>query len=162
VTSSPDLRPITDADLAAVLALNSRFVEYLSPLDAERLVWLIGLADRAEVVDVDGEVAGFVVTFAPGSDYDSENYRWFTERYGDRFYYLDRIVIAERFRRRGLAAFVYDAMEATARPAGRLALEVNVDPPNDGSLAFHAGRGYVEVGRLGDPGHVVALLVREL
>jgi predicted GNAT superfamily acetyltransferase len=162
VTSAPDLRPITDADLAVVLALNSRFVEYLSPLDAERLAWLVGLADRAEVVDVDGEVAGFVVTFAPGSDYDSENYRWFTERYGDRFYYLDRIVIGERFRRRGLAGFVYDAMEATARPAGRLALEVNVDPPNAGSLAFHAGRGYVEVGRLGDPGHVVALMVREL
>ncbi len=65
-------------------------------------------------------------------------------------------------RRRGLAGFVYDAMEDVARPFGRMTLEVNVDPPNLGSLAFHERRGYVEVGRLGDPGHVVGLMAKEL
>ena len=43
-----------------------------------------------------------------------------------------------------------------------MTLEVNVDPPNHGSLAFHASRGYAEVGRLGEPGHVVGLMVKEL
>jgi uncharacterized protein len=160
--TSPSLRPITEADVPAVLTLNDRFVEYLSPLDAERLLWLVGVADRADVVEVDEQVAGFVVTVAPGSDYDSDNYRWHASRYGDSFYYLDRIVIAEEMRRRGLARFVYDAMEDLARGFGRMTLEVNVDPPNAGSLAFHAARGYVEVGRLGDPGHVVALMAKEL
>ncbi len=161
-TSGPALRPIGDADLPAVLALNHRFVEWLSPLDVERLAWIVGLADRAEVLDVDHEVGGFVVTMRPGSDYDSENYRWFADRYGRDFYYLDRIVVAEHLRRRGLARFVYDAMEEVAREFGRMTLEVNVDPPNHGSLAFHTGRGYVEVGRIGEPGHAVALLVKEL
>ncbi len=160
--TSPTLRPIADADVPAVLALNHRFVEMLSPLDADRLAWLVGLADHADVIDVDGEVAGFVVTFRPGTAYDSENYRWFADRYDDAFYYLDRIVVAERFRRRGLAGVVYDAMEAVAREHGRMTLEVNVDPPNDGSLAFHGSRGYAEVGRLGEAGHVVGLLVKEL
>ena len=46
--------------------------------------------------------------------------------------------------------------------AVRMTLEVNVDPPNLGSLAFHERRGYVEVGRLGEPGHVVGLMAKEL
>ena len=83
-------------------------------------------------------------------------------RFDDAFYYLDRIVIAEEMRRRGLAGFVYDAMEDAARGFGRMTLEVNVDPPNLGSLAFHERRGYVEVGRLGEPGHVVGLMAKEL
>lgn len=157
----PTLRPITEADVPEVLALNHRFVELLSPLDTDRLAWLTGLADRADVLDVDGAVGGFVLTFRPGTAYDSENYRWFAERYDD-YYYLDRIVVAEHLRRRGLARFVYDAVEEVARDHGRMTLEVNVDPPNDPSLAFHRARGYAEVGRLGAPGHVVGLLVKEL
>ena len=162
MTPSPTLRPIAEADVPAVLALNRRFVDYLSPLDAERLLWLVGLSDHADVVEVDDVVVGFVLTMAPGSDYDSDNYRWHAARYGAEFYYLDRIVIAEEMRRRGLAGFVYDAMEGVARGFGRMTLEVNVDPPNVGSLAFHERRGYVEVGRLGEPGHMVGLMAKEL
>ena len=162
MTASPSLRPITEADVPAVLGLNHRHVELLSPLDAERLLWLVGVSDHADVVEIDESVVGFVVTMAPGSEYDSDNYRWFASRYGESFYYLDRIVIAEEMRRRGLAAFVYDAMEHIAQGFGRMTLEVNVDPPNLGSLAFHERRGYREVGRLGDPGHVVGLMAKEL
>ena len=161
MTAAPSLRPIAEADVPAVLALNHRFVDLLSPLDAERLLWLVGLSDHADVVEVDERVVGFVLTMAPGADYDSENYLWHAARYGDSFYYLDRIVIAEEMRRQGVAAFVYDAMEDVARAFGRMTLEVNVDPPNLESLAFHERRGYVEVGRLGEPGHVVGLLAKE-
>ena len=162
MTAAPSLRPIAEADVPAVLALNHRFVDLLSALDAERLLWLVGLSDHADVVEVDERVVGFVLTMAPGSEYDSENYRWHAARYDGAFYYLDRIVIAEEMRRQGLAAFVYDAMEGVARGFGRMTLEVNVDPPNLGSLAFHERRGYVEVGRLGEPGHLVGLMAKEL
>jgi predicted GNAT superfamily acetyltransferase len=43
-----------------------------------------------------------------------------------------------------------------------MALEVNLVPPNPGSLAFHRGRGYAEVGRLGDEEHRVAMLTKDL
>ena len=162
MSESPRLRPIHDDDVPIVLALNERDVELLSPLDETRLAQLRQWADRADVIDVGGAVAGFVLTFGAGTDYDSENYVWFTQRFGDGFAYLDRIVIAERFRRRGLGRFVYDELEALALPFGRMTLEVNVEPPNEGSLAFHGGRGYAELGRRGDPGHVVALMVKEL
>jgi predicted GNAT superfamily acetyltransferase len=43
-----------------------------------------------------------------------------------------------------------------------MALEVNVEPPNPASLAFHAARGYVEVGRRVDGGKAVSLLAKDL
>src|SRR5262245_27668768 len=118
-------------------------------MDHARLVELRAMADRFDVLDVDGAFAGFVITFGPGTEYDSDNYRWFGERH-DRFYYLDRIVLHEEFRRRGYGGSVYDELEDVAAAYGRLALEVNVVPPNEPSMAFHAARGYVEVGRLGE------------
>lgn len=158
----PRLRPITDHDVPAVLDLNERDVHLLAPLDASRLEQLRGWADRADVIDLGEQVAGFVVTFAAGTAYDSENYHWFGQRFGDDFYYLDRIVIGADVRRRGLARFVYDALEAVAARTGRMTLEVNLDPPNEGSLAFHRGRGYVDLDSRGEPGHVLTLMTKEL
>ena len=154
------LRPMTDDDVPTVLQLNEDHVELLAPMDGDRLARLRKWATRSAVIECDDEIAGFVLVFGPGTDYDSENYRWFTERFGDRFDYLDRIVISDRFRRRGLASAVYDEVEASAAPRGRLVLEVNIDPPNEPSLAFHRGRGFVEVGQLGPAGHRVSLMAR--
>ena len=157
----PDLRPLRDTDVADVLSLNHANVSALSPLDESRLRALRGLADRVDILDVEGAFAGFVITFAPGAAYDSENYRWFTDRH-ERFYYLDRIALADGFRRKGLGGFVYDELEKVASPYGRLCLEVNLVPRNEGSLAFHAARGYAEVGRTGDDGHLVSMMEKQL
>jgi predicted GNAT superfamily acetyltransferase len=142
--------------------LNERNVVKLAPMDEARLHELRALADRFDVLDVDGAFAGFVITFTPGAPYDSELYGWFAERYAEDFYYLDRIVLHESVRRQGLGTFVYDEIERVAARHGRLALEVNLVPRNDASLAFHAARGYVEVGTLGDHAHLVALMEKAL
>lgn len=155
------LRPLRAADHPAVLALNEAHVELLAPMDQARLEVLLDLADRFHVIDVDGGFGGFVITVAPGTSYDSENYRWFSERYAS-FYYLDRIVLDPSVRRRGVGRAAYDELEAVAAPYGRMTLEVNLVPPNPVSLAFHAARAYVEVGRLGGPAHLVSLQVKEL
>ena len=117
------LRPMLPADHADVLALNEANVELLAPLEEARLVQLQSWADTAAVIDVDGALAGFVLTFVSGSAYDSENFGWFSDRFGD-FCYLDRIVIHEDFRRRGLGTAVYDELEsscgrAAVRPRGQ-------------------------------------------
>lgn len=156
------LRGIQPRDHAAVLALNDANVPAVSAMGEDRLIELLGLADRADVVDIDGAVAGFVLTFAPGSTYDSPNYRAFSVRYGTDFYYLDRITIDVGARRRGLGTFVYDEIEQVARPYGRLTLEVNTRPPNEVSMTFHRRRGFVEVGTRGDDHAQVALLAKEL
>lgn len=164
------MRPIAAADEDAVLRLNSESEHLLSPLGRGRLHELLGWAHRADIIEVDGTaagtaagtVAGFVLCFAPGTAYDSENYRWFGDQYGADFYYLDRIAIDPAYRRRGLAAVAYRELEEVARAYGRMVLEINVDPPNDASLAFHAARGYREVHRLGTLGKRVALMEKPL
>jgi len=154
------LRPIAAADHAEVLALNERNVELLAPMDEDRLAYLLEVADTADVIEVDGGFAGFVMTFASGSAYDGENFGWFTHRF-DNFCYLDRVVIHEDFRRRGLGSQVYDELETSCgRPL--FALEVNLDPPNKASLAFHQARRFVEVGQRVSSGHLVSLFLKTL
>lgn len=161
------LRPITPDDHDFVLALNHADVELLAPLDEERLGELIAWSDLAHVVsvpsvDTDAGPVGFVITMASGTSYDSTNYRDFAARF-DSFYYLDRIVLTASTRRTGLGSRVYDEVEArAARTAPRLCLEVNLDPPNEPSLAFHRGRGYTEVGTTESNGHTVVLLEKRL
>jgi predicted GNAT superfamily acetyltransferase len=163
-TQSPlSLRPIADSDVSTVLALNAADVAALSPLDHERLTLLRKHAAHALIAELAGEVVGFVLTFAPGSGHDSDNFDWFSRRYAGRFLYLDRIVIGPEHRRRGFAGQVYDVLEDEARAYGRLVCEVNSQPPNPASLAFHSARGYVEVGQLAHGNDkVTAMLCKEL
>lgn len=157
-----ELRPVSPADFDAVLALNAASVDLVSELDEAALGWFVDHGAEVTVVDDDGEVAAFTVVLDPGSDYWSANYAWFAERYGS-FRYLDRIAVGERWRRRGLGTLLYDAAEAGAAASGRLLCEVDVDPPNEPSLAFHAARGYVEVGRLANRhGKLLVMVAKEL
>ena len=154
------LRPITPDDHAVVVALNDRHVELTAPMDEARLAELVAAAEHADVIDVDGQFAGFVITFVAGAAYDGAHFTWFSERYDD-YCYLDRIVIHEEFQRRGLGTFAYGELEDSCnRPV--FALEVNVDPPNEPSLAFHRARGFTEVGRSAASGHLFSLMVKEL
>jgi uncharacterized protein len=133
-----------------------------SVLSAERLRQLLAWSAYAGLVELDRQNAAFVLTFAAGSPYDSDYFRWFAERY-QSFLYLDRIVVRAEYRRQGIGRFVYDAMEQLAVPLGRLACEVNLQPRNDASIAFHQVRGYAEVGQRSDgTGRVSSMLVKEL
>jgi uncharacterized protein len=156
------VRDATEADRPRLLQLNAESVQMLSELDQHRLEFILSLARRSLVAELDGAVAGFAIAIARGTAYDSDNYRWFSERY-ERFLYLDRIAVDATARRHGLGGALYEAMEATAAPLGRMVCEVNVEPLNEVSLAFHRARGYQEVGRLAHGTvRTVALLSKEL
>jgi predicted GNAT superfamily acetyltransferase len=155
------LRAIERTDWPAVLALNRESVSELSPLDLERLDYILGCTHRALVAEDEAEIAAFALAMAPGSAYDSRNYAWFGERF-DRFLYLDRIAVDSSRRRRGIAARIYAEMEDAAREFGRMVCDVNLEPRNEASLAFHAARGYREVGRLEHPHKIVALMSKEI
>jgi uncharacterized protein len=154
---------MTSADDAAVLTLNAAAEGLVEPLGPDRLDWLRLIAAHAAVVDLDGEVAGFVLTFAPGSAHDALDFQWFAATYADRFLHLDRIVVAEPHRRKGIATAVYRAVERSAKPFDRLVCGIRSDPPDVAGLAFHAGRDFVEVGKLRRPdGTTTALCSKEL
>ena len=52
------LRPIEPADHPWVLEVNERHVDLLSPLDDDRLSYLLARTDRGDLIEVDGVRAG--------------------------------------------------------------------------------------------------------
>lgn len=150
------LREATPDDFPAMVAINQESLNGVTPIDLAGLTELVALSSRTLVADDGGQVAGFVVILAPGSTYASINYRWFEANHTFSSY-VDRVAIAPSHRRRGVGTLLYDELEHDLP----VALEVYVDPPNEASLEFHAGRGYVEVGRLlQENGKTVVLLVK--
>jgi predicted GNAT superfamily acetyltransferase len=145
----PELRPLGAGDLDEVLALNQAWVPRVGPVDRDGLVHLVAGSSLALVARTgDGALAGFVIVIPPGADYESPNYRFFAER-SDDFRYVDRIAVAPDAQGLGVGRRLYDAVVEHARAGGaaRVTCEVNLQPPNPESRAFHARLGFVEVGR---------------
>lgn len=164
MTSS--IRPLRPEDLDRVLEINQANTPEVGSIDADRLAFLVDQSAIALVHEAGSEVVGFALVLGPGSTYDSVNYRWFAER-GDDIMYLDRVAIDADHRRLGLGralyASVFDLIAGRHPDMTRLGLEVNVEPPNPGSMAFHQGLGFSEVGRQHTPyGAVVALMERPI
>ncbi len=150
------------AGLDRLLALNNEHATELSWLSRQRLAHLI---ERAFLFRALGDVDAFLLAFDQDADYDSPNFLWFRAHHR-RFVYVDRIVVAARVRGHGLARRLYDELFTAARQAGhqRIVCEVNSDPPNPASDAFHAALGFTEIGkaRLADNAKTVRYLVRLL
>ncbi|WP_202302620.1 GNAT family N-acetyltransferase [Mesorhizobium sp. 131-2-1] len=144
----PDMpSPIVEVaaeDEPAVLALNNRHAAELSWLEPERLSFMLGEAFYARRI---GALEAFIMTFDQDARYDSPNFLWFRERY-PRFVYVDRVVVAAAARGRGHARRLYEDLFDHVRRAGQaiVTCEVNADPPNPASDAFHAALGFAEVG----------------
>lgn len=156
------MRLPTDPDLPSLLALNNEHSVELSELTLAELRHLLDAAFHARV---SGQADALLIAFDEAADYSSPNFVWFRDRY-PTFVYVDRVVVSPAARGRGLAQALYIDLMAAARDAGHkvVCAEVNVDPPNPASDAFHAAFGFVEVGRAELPGtgKTVRYLVREL
>ena len=160
------IRAAERADYAAVLAMNEGALPHVSSLTATEFSVLAGQCFYFSVAWADGAVAGFLMALRPGEDYRSLNYRWFSEKYAS-FVYIDRIVVAPQFNCLGIGRALYADVERAALLPGKarvapiLTCEVNLDPPNPGSLAFHKKLGFAEVGQLlADEGKLVSLMVK--
>jgi len=97
-----------------------------------------------------GTTVGFCITFAPNAPYDSLNYLRFSDRY-EQFVYLDRIAFVPLAQGKGIGKLLYQHIEHLMQEADLpypLCCEVNLEPPNLGSLRFHQSIGFVEIGRL--------------
>ena len=166
VPAEPDIeiRAITPADLDRILAINEANVPEVGSVDAARMAWLFDHSPIASAVALAGSIVGFCLVMPSDAPYDSVNFRWFTERYDD-FMYLDRVAFDAEAQGRGLGTLLYADVDRQLAELGveRLALEVNVDPPNEPSLAFHARRGFTEVGQQDTPyGIRVSMQMRDV
>jgi predicted GNAT superfamily acetyltransferase len=142
-----DIRPVDPLDVSStteLLSLNNAHARELSWLEPDRFCQLLLGAFLARRIGGDA----FLLAFDQDADYDSPNFLWFRARYS-RFVYVDRIAVAPAARGRGYARRLYNNLFQHAPAAGhqRVVCEVNSDPPNPGSDAFHAALGFAEVGK---------------
>lgn len=155
------IRDLTLADLDAVHRINDAGAPGVHPEPREKLEAITRACCVALVAEVEAQVVGFCQVLPPRADYGSVNYAWFSSRYDD-FVYLDRVAVAPGFRDRGVGARLYEEVERRVS-ATWFTLEVNLRPRNEGSLRFHARRGFAEVGQQEtDYGALVSLMAKRL
>ena len=144
------IRPATDADLDAILAihndaiLNSSAIWDHTPVDrAEREEWM---ADRVNaghpvlVVEDGGEVVGYG-SYAP--------WRW---KYGYRNTVEDTIYLAASHQGRGIGKLLLTELIDHARAAGHHVMLADIESSNAASIALHLNLGFEEVARLEEIG----------
>jgi predicted GNAT superfamily acetyltransferase len=129
----------------ALLSLNNASARETSVLTPERFDQLIGAARVALFIP---PTAALLLAFEQSADYDGGHFLWFRSRFS-KFLYIDRVIVAEEYRRHGLGRRLYaDVFERADRLGQtRVVCEVNLQPSNPVSDKFHAAQGFKEVGR---------------
>lgn len=166
-TSRPKLtvmliRDLVPNDIDDSWAINQANTPAVSSVSRDEFARLVEMSTASVVAVIDDKLAGYAIVIGPGEDYSSPNYRWFSERYED-FAYLDRVAIAGTHQRLGIGRAIYnEIIERLAPKFPVLLLEVNVQPRNEPSLAFHDDLGFVEVGQQDTYGGKVRVSLQEL
>ncbi|HVT45059.1 MAG TPA: GNAT family N-acetyltransferase [Thermoanaerobaculia bacterium] len=158
------IREVTPDDIEYVHRLNEEAVPNMNSLGIEEVRWFVEAAAWFRLPVVDGQPAGFLIALDPRTAYRSMNFLWFKARYPS-FIYIDRVVVAKHARQRGIGRRLYEELQVWTRGRSpRITCEVNLDPPNPGSLAFHHALGFREVGRQHTEGgsKLVSLMTLEL
>lgn len=142
------IRKFEIKDYDRVLELNEESVHFLSPLTKDRLEYIINQSEMFNVLEVDGSVEAFVLALREGQEYDSINYSWFASHY-DKFIYIDRVVVSIKMQGKGFGRSLYQSVfnHAKETDVSYVAAEIDINPPNPGSLIFHEKFGFEEVGK---------------
>ena len=149
-------------DLDTLLALSNAHEKEIGKFTKAAFAELVALSFRTRMTC---ERDAFLIALSERAPGNAPNFRWFADRF-PRFVYIDRVVVGEGSRKRGLGRLLYNDVVEAARRTGHahICCEVNIDPPNPASDAFHAKMGFGEIGRayLPDRGKTVRYLMRDL
>jgi predicted GNAT superfamily acetyltransferase len=162
----PIVRNIEITDVARVLEINNANTPGVSELTLSELETDIKNCLHALAIDNEhGEVCAFCITFAPDAPDAGVNHQWFADRF-ESFVYLDRIAIDPAYQNLGLGVLLYQSVEQQMIASAQhsmLCCEVNLEPPNPGSLRFHHRIGFAEVGQHSpQQNYVVSMLSKNL
>ncbi len=155
------VRAATAADAAAVLAINAAARPGVAPLDRRELTRLCG-AGALVLIATLAQPAGYLIAFTAEAPYDGEEFRYFRGALSGSFVYIDQVAVTPHLRRYGIASALYRRLGSLTAAGTRLCCEVNLEPPNPGSLLLHRRLGFGQMTQLllAD-GRKVALLLKE-
>lgn len=157
-----NIRTVNKADLSTVLKLNEKAIPAVNKINERDLEWFLEKAEVFIVGEVNMEIVGFMIVLSPGLDYESLNYKYFIGNYKS-FSYVDRIVIDSDYQHKGHGSTFYKYLELqTSAPV--ICCEINIEPLNEQSIAFHAHNNFKEVARqvTEDGNKMVSLQIKKL
>jgi len=156
------LRDATAGDFDAVLRINCDARPGVAELTPAYFAHLIRSCALFRLLEVEEGVAGYLCAMDRSATYDGEEFQWFRKHLRESFLYIDQVAVALPFRGKGLGRTLYDDPECYAYRNGidTLVCEVNHEPANLASLAFHQQRGFSELGRMNTRGVIVSLLAK--
>ena len=156
-----ETRSLLHTDVDAMWAINEQGLPGTGEISRQGLADLLDLSVFSIGAFSSDELVGFVVCLLPRTAYGSLNYAWFNERF-DAFIYVDRIAVAPSQRNQGVGSRLYDEVITYAQEHGiPVAAEVNLVPPNPGSMRFHHRFGFKESGVLQHGEKAVTMLLRK-
>jgi phosphinothricin acetyltransferase len=142
----PLIRPATEADLPAILAIYNHAVAHSTAIWNETLVdlanrraWLAERRARGFPVLVADEGNGAVGYASFGDFRPFEGYRITCEH---------SVYVAQSARRRGIGTALVAALIEAARKLGKQAMIGAIDAANVDSIGLHEKLGFVEVARM--------------
>lgn len=139
------IRRVQEKDLLGVIELNNRESKWVGKKDIDFFQKYINIPIFI-IFESNEKIVGFLMAMNEKINYDSENYLWFKKRY-DKFYYIDRVIVDESMRGKGIASRLYK--EVIGKKGNiPLVAEVSIVPSNEGSVIFHDKIGFKEVGTL--------------
>jgi predicted GNAT superfamily acetyltransferase len=151
-----ELIEYTDDMFDFILESNNINKPQVGFLSESRLQLLIDQASYCKVAKFKGELAGFLLCLPENRDYDSPNYQWVSKRFKN-FMYIDRISVFPKFQNEKIGSALYtDLIYFSAmKEYDNILCEVNIKPPNPGSIRFHkrfdfedCGSQFTEAGQL--------------
>ena len=155
------IRVLSQTDVQSIWAINEQGLPGTGQVSQQELSDLLKLSALSLGVFREGEVLGFVICLSPGTTYSSLNYAWFNNKYND-FIYVDRIAVSLDHRDKGIGSKLYEEVIAYSQDNRTpIAAEVNLNPPNPGSMRFHHRFEFEEVGVLHHKEKSVTMLLRE-
>jgi predicted GNAT superfamily acetyltransferase len=119
---------------------------------------LFDMSSNAFYFSKKDEVIGFIICLRENSKYQSFNYKFFSEL-ERKFLYIDRVIVKESERNKGVGKYVYEHLFQSAKKDNiPICCEVNTQPVNKISLNFHSSLGFKRVGEHSFNTHSVTYL----
>ena len=155
-----DIHPLEPTHVPTLWQINEEGVPGVGKVSPEALSRLLNLCVLRLGAFHEDTLVGFVLCLEPQRPYGSLNYAWFNTHYTE-FLYVDRIAVGQKWRDAKVGSLLYECVFAFADERGwPVAAEVNVLPPNPGSMRFHRRYGFERVGTLDHEKYSVGMFMR--